>query len=75
MLKNEQEKAEVENFSAAFPLSTDIRKGLLLRCYPVVERMLLLQDHVGAKLLFSLAEQDFVYFPFFFKCACVGYLS
>jgi len=66
MLKNEQEKAEVGNFSVDFSLSPDIRKGLPSRHHPVVEQMSLLQDHVGANLLFFLAKQDLVFNFLFF---------
>lgn len=60
-IKNKQEKTGVVN-SADFHLSTDIRKDLPLGPYPVVEQMSLLQDHVGANFLFSLAKQDFFFF-------------
>lgn len=72
MLKNEQEKAETENFSPFVSLSTDIRKDLSLRRHPVVEQIPLLQDQVGANSLFNLAEQDTF---FFLTCVCVGHLS
>lgn len=75
--KNDQEKAGVENFPAVLHVSTNISKGLLLRCYPILEQMSPLQDHVGANLLFSLGEQEFLSFFFFFSFfnVCVGYLS
>lgn len=74
ILKNEQEKAETQNFYAFVPLSTDVRKGLSLRRHPVVEQISLVQDQVGANSLFNLAEQDTFFFFFFNVCLCRAFI-